>query len=377
MRMRRLLAFVCFIAFVPGAFAENLTDATRKLLAAGHLPESAMAGLNAELAVPPALVAAAKKEGVVRVQLQMSDQEFAAVSSVFAARYPGIKLEYLRGIGAQIQKALVAYKTGTIITDVIAAYESYEDEFRKAGLADLRSLPAYASLRDEMKTPDGVDGADKMNYWCTTYSTERVKAADLPKTWDDLLTSPRWRNGKLALASNAGQTFLPTLAVKLGDAWTKSFLDRLFGEVHPQLRKETLAATSKLISVGEFDLVVSVQDYVTERDAKRGMPVAAHCPEPVVATWGKLAVLAKSPNRDAALLYANWHMSREGQIAVYVYARQVPVNKALAGREFLPYPDEVLGKKILYRTDDVLRQQGRVTAMWSKYWQGSSGARMR
>jgi ABC-type Fe3+ transport system substrate-binding protein len=369
MRMRHLLAFVCFLAFVPTAFAENLTDATRKLLADGKLPESVMAGLDRELAVPASLVAAAKKDGKVRVQLQMSDREFAAVSAVFSARYPGIKVEYLRGIGAQTQKALVAYRTGTIVTDVIAAYDSRVDEFRAAGLAEVRGLPAYASLRDEMKTPEGTDGADKMNYWCTTYSTERVKAADLPKTWDDLLTSPRWRDGKLALASNAGQTFLPTLAVKLGPEWTKNFLDRLFGEVKPQLRKETLAATSKLISVGEFDLVVSVQDYVTERDAKKGVPVAARCPEPVVATWGKLGILKKTPYPNAALLYENWHMSKEGQIAAYVYARQVPVHRDLGGKEFLPYPDEVLGKKTLYRTDDVLAQQGRVIALWAKYWQ--------
>lgn len=377
MRMRPLLAFVCCVAFAPSAFSENLTSETRKLLAAGHLPESVMVGLDKELAVPDSLVAAAKKEGRVRVQLQMSEREFAATSRVFSARYPGIKLDYLRGIGAQTQKALVAYKTGNPITDVIAAYDSQVEEFRKAGLADVRGLPAYAGLRDEMKNAEGTDGADKMNYWCTTYSVDRVKPADLPKTWEDLLTSPRWRGGKLALASNAGQTFLPTLAVRMGDAWTTSFLDRLFGEVRPQLRKETLAATSKLISLGEFDLVVSVQDYVTERDAKRGIPVAARCPEPVIATWGKLGVLQGSPYRNAALLYENWHMSKEGQIANYVYARQVPVHRELGGREFLPYPDEILGKRTFYRTEDVLKQQGRITAQWVKRWQSASGASMR
>jgi iron(III) transport system substrate-binding protein len=354
--------------------AENLTGETRKLLSEAKLDASVMNGLDRELAVPATLVEAAKKEGKVRVQLQMSESEFARVAKVFQARYPGIELEYIRGIGAQTQKALVAYRTGTVIVDVIAAYDSRVEEFRAAGLADVRDLPAYAKLRDVMKTPEGTDAADKMNYWCTTYSPERVKKEDLPKTWDDLLTLPAWRSGKLAVASNTGQTLLPTLAVRLGDAWNENWLTKLFGEVKPQLRKETLAATSKLVSVGEFDLVFAVQDYITERDAKRGMPVAPHCPEPLVGTWGKLGIFKGSPHANAAKLCVNWHISKEGQIANYHFARQVPVHADLGTREFLPYPELILGKKVLYCTADVLREQPKVMATWRKYWENASGA---
>jgi iron(III) transport system substrate-binding protein len=355
------------------ASAENLTSETRKLLAAAKLDAAVMQGLDKELAVPAAMVEAAKKEGKVRVQLTLSATEFDNAFKVFAARYPGIEVEYSRGIGPQTQKALVAARTGNPITDVIATYDSRLDEFHKAGLLKVSDLPAYQSLREDMKTPSGVDAADKLNYWCTTYSSERVDKANLPKTWDDLLTIPAWRKGRLALATNAGQTFLPTLAIKLGDAWTTNFLDKLFHEVKPQLRKETLAATGKLIAVGEFDLVLAIQDYVTERDALKGIPVAAHCPEPVVAAWGKLGILKDTPYPNAARLYVNWHISKEGQIANYHYGRQVPVHAALDSREFMPYPEQIIGKKILYRTDDVLADQRRIITLWRKYWEGAGG----
>lgn len=364
----------CLLALLPPVVAaENLTPEIREVLKAEKLDESVMAGLDRELAVPSSLVAAAKKEGKLRIQLQMSDVEFAHVAKVFNARYPGIELSYRRGIGAQTQKVLVALRTGELITDVIAAYDSRVDEFRKAGLNKVSDLPAYKSLRPEMKTPGGTDAADKLNYWCSTYSKERVKTENLPKNWDDLLTIPAWRNQRLAVASNTGQTLLPTLAVRLGDAWTEKFLSTLFGVVKPQLRKETLAATSKLVSVGEFDLVFAVQDYITERDARKGMQVGAHCPEPVVATWGKLGILKGTPSPNAARLYVNWHISKEGQLANYHYARQVPVHAGLVSREFLPYPDEIIGKKILYRTDDVLKQTRRVVATWQKHWQEAGG----
>jgi iron(III) transport system substrate-binding protein len=360
------------VAGAQSASAENLTSETRKLLEAAKLDPAVLKGLDKELAVPDALVAAAKKEGSVRVQLTMSATEFAKTSKVFMARYPGIELEYRRGIGAQTQKALVAARTGTLITDVIATYDSRLDEFHKEGLLKVSDLPAYQSLRDDMKTSD-VDAADKINYWCTTYSSERVDKAKLPKTWDDLLTNPAWRNGRLALATNAGQTFFPTLAVRRGDAWAENFLDKLFHEVKPQLRKETLAAMGKLVAVGEFDLVLAIQDYVTERDALKGIPVAPHCPEPVIAAWGKLGIFKDTPHPNAARLYLNWHISKEGQIANYQYARQVPVHAALDSREFMPYPDQVIGKKILYRTDDVLAKQRQAIALWRKYWEGSGG----
>ena len=372
--MRVWLIAAVFIAFAVPCGAENLTPEAKKMLAEAKLPETVMDGLDKELAMPAAVVAAAKKEGKLRVQMQMSEQEFNAVSKLFKARYPGIDIEYIRGIGAQTMKVLVAYKTGTVTADVIAAYDSRAAEFREAGLVDIRDLPAYPSLRDEMKTKYGTDAADKMNYWCMTYSSERVKKAALPKTWDEVLTAPSMRGGKLGVASNTGQTLLPTLAVRLGDAWADNWLAKLFGEVKPQLRKETLAATSKLVSVGEFDVVFAVQDYVTERDNKRGMPVAAHCPEPVVGTWGKLGILKASPYVNAAKLYVNWHISREGQIANYIYARQVPVHVALWGRDFLPYPDEVMGKKLLFRTEDVLAEQPRIMAKWSQLWQSAGGA---
>jgi iron(III) transport system substrate-binding protein len=371
--MRTWLIVALCSGLATSAAAENLTAETKKLLADAKLPESVMAGLDKELAVPAGLYEAAKKEGKVRVQLQMSEQEFAQTSKVFKARYPGIELEYIRGIGAQTQKALIAYRTGSVIVDVVAAYDSRADEYRAAGLADVRDLPGYANLREEMKTPYGTDAADKMNYWCMTYSSDRVKKADLPKTWDELLNAPRLRGGKLGVASNTGQTLLPTLAVKLGEAWSENWQTKLFNEVKPQLRKETLAATSKLVSVGEFDVVFAVQDYVTERDNKRGMPVAAHCPEPIVGTWGKLGILKASPYLNAARLYTNWHISKEGQVANYHYARQVPVHAALWTRDFLPYPDEVMGKKMLYRTDDVLAGQPAVMQRWSHYWQSAGG----
>jgi hypothetical protein len=106
--MRFWLAALLIAGSAMPAAAENLTLETRKLLKDAGLEESVMAGLDKELGVPPAMVEAAKKEGKLRVQLQMSEQEFLGVSKIFKARNPGIVLEYIRGVGSQIMKVIVA-----------------------------------------------------------------------------------------------------------------------------------------------------------------------------------------------------------------------------------------------------------------------------
>jgi iron(III) transport system substrate-binding protein len=371
---RELIGLAIGLALALPAAADKLTPETEKILREMKLAPSLMDGLDKELAVPQAWIDGAKKEGKVAVGLQMGETEFAPVFRAFRARYPGIEYEYSRAIGPTHVRLLVAYKAGTVIADVVAAFDSRADEYHAIGMLDLRELPAYPGLRPEIRAMKGGDAADKGNYWCAMYSTERVKPADLPRTWDELLDNPRWRGGKIGVASNAGQTMLPTLQAHLGDAWANNWLTRLFGEVKPQLRKETLSAIAKLISVGEYDLGFAVQDYVIERDSKRGMAVGALCPEPVPLTWGKLGILAGTKRPNAAKLFTNWYLSREGQLASYHYAYQMPTHSALTGREFLPYPEQIVGKKVLYRDDAVLAQQPRVMEGWRKRWEAAGGA---
>ncbi len=374
-----VLAFSAAAALALPAHAEHFTDATKQLLKDAELPDTIMAGLDKELAVPDSMVEAAKKEGKVSVRLQMSDREFAKIFSVFQARYPGIEADYTRGIGrARTVAPLIAYKKGTVLSDVLSAYESALPEWRKMdGLLKINDLPAYAGLRNEMKTEAGTDGADKMNYWCMIYSPDRVKAENLPKTWDDLLTQKQWRNGRIGLASNAAHTWIPMLWGVYGDDWTHHYLDTLFNVVKPQLRKETLAAFGKLTAVGEFDAGMAVQPYVTRRDAKKGVPVAAHCPEPVPVTWGYLGVVKGTKHPNAAMLFLNWYESKEGQIANYQYANQVPVRTDLASKEFLPYPDQVLGKKLALRTEHLILTSGKAVGWFNSAWQKAGGKGVR
>lgn len=372
-----LFSVACLFSIALPADAENLTPKISTIFAEEKLDPSIMAGLDQELAVPSSLLDAAKKEGTVQICLQMSEQEFAGMSETFSARYPGIQLNYTRGIGRERAIGpLIAFQAGNYVTDVVAAYDTNYEDYRAANaLEKINDLPAYAHLWPEMKTKAGTDGADKMNYWCLSYSTQRVQPADIPKSWDDLVTNPRWKNGKIGMY-NASVAWLPQLREVNGEKWMVDFLTKLVNDMHAQYRKETLAATDKLISVGEFDIFAAVQDYVVDRDKRNGVPVAAECPSPIPASAGYIGIFRGSPHVNAAKLFVNWYLSKEGQIAAFHYARQVPVNIELKRKEFLPFPEQIEGKKIALRTEATLAEADHVGDIWEKIW-ASAGNKAR
>ena len=369
-RTTALAAAVSVLAL--SAHAENITPEVQKYLQAEKLDPAIMKGLDQELAISPALLAAAKKEGKIKIRLQMSDSEFAGLEKAFLARYPGFEIEYTRGIGRERAIApLVAFKNGNYVTDIVTAYESAIDDYRAAdALEKIDDLPAYKNLWPEMQTKARTDAADKLNYWCIGYAKERVKEAELPKTWDDVVNNPRWK-GKIGVY-NVSESWVPQLQAAFGEKWTENWLKKLTFDQKAQYRKETLAATSKMLSVGEFDIFTAVMDYIIDRDARKGVPVGAQCVEPIPASAGYIGIFKGSPRAAAAKLFINWYLSKEGQVAAYHHARAIPVHKDFrTEKAFLPYPDEIVGKKIVLRDEKVLQTAPKVAEMFRKTFEAS------
>lgn len=353
-----------------GAAADNVTPIVQQALAAEKLDPVIMKGLDEELKLPASLVAAAKKEGKIRIRLQMSDVEFSGVEKAFLARYPGFEISYTRGIGRDRAIApIIAFKAGKLVTDIVSAYESALPDYRKAdALIKIDDLPAYKNLWPEMQTKERTDAADKINHWCIGYSKARVKEADLPKTWDDVVNNPRWKT-RIGVYPVA-ESYLPPLRAAFGESWLVSWLHKLTVVQKAQFRKETLAATSKLLTLGEFDIFVSMMDYIVDRDARKGVPVGADCVSPIPTSAGYVGIFKGSPNVDAAKLFLNWYLSKEGQVAAFHYARAIPVHKDFRNvRGFLPYPEEIIGKKIAYRTAEILEEAPRSAELFRKAFQ--------
>jgi iron(III) transport system substrate-binding protein len=375
-RLRPILAVVPALGLaVAPAVAEQLTAADQEMLKDLKLQSSMLDGLDQELNIPQAWIDGSKKEGTVGVRLTMHPSRFEKVRKVFEARYPWIKVEFSRGIGqARALGPLLAFKRGTYVTDIVSSFEVLGAEYANANaLIDLRELPAAKSPRPEFNAQDGTALAYRLQHYCVAYGAKRVNKEELPKTWEDILTNTRWHNGKTGVAINVNTWLAPLWGVK-GEAWVRDYMDKLFNVVKPQIRKERLSTTPKLAALGEFDLTIPGGDFIVKGHQDDGVPVGFHCPAPAPVTAAWIGVLKGNPHPNASLIYVNWTLSKEGQLADNWGDNFLPSHKALQSREFLPFPDEILGKPEAPLTPAVLKQMPKITALWHEYWVKSGGS---
>ncbi len=347
------ISVVVALTLVPWYFvsAESLPEATQKILKKLKVDPSILSGIDKELNVPKEWIQGAKKEGAVKVRgTPARSREINDIFAPFKERYPFIKFDYT---GANREgrtvKTLMAYKSGRVLTDAVFSVGAFVNEFEKAkGLVDLRPLPALASVPDGLKATNGTwTGISKL-YWCISYNTRMVKDKDLPKGWKDLLTNSIWHNGNFALG-NRPNLFIGNLWMVNGEKWAKNFMNKLFSEVKPQLRKEGMNALTQLAAAGEFHGVAPSNYRRVFQMVQQGAPVSFHCPEPVPASTEEAVLLNNSPNPNAAKVMLNWLLSKEGQISRFGGGLWGPIHKDLNRKEFLPFADKILGKKLAFR----------------------------
>jgi iron(III) transport system substrate-binding protein len=370
MRSKSVAAVVAMaLAWSAPSLAADLPDATRTILSDLKLNESILAGLDRELTVPDGWVEGAKKEGAFRITGSWDPSQFRAMTAPFVARYPFVKPSYTRGsFNDRAIRPLMAFKEGRYIADIVSGIGGAMPRYVEAdALDDLRLLPNAGNGIPGMKNAEGRWIGIRIRYWCMSYNTNTVAKADLPATWDDLLTNPRWRSGRLALG-NLPQLWMLPLWGQKGQAWAEQYLQTLFKVVKPQIRKEGSNALLSLVMAGEFDAAIPSADYRLARYVAKGAPIAWHCPSPVPSAISEMAILKGSPNIHAARLFANWLLSKEGQIAQFHADNATPIHKDLQTRDFLSFPDEIAGKPLAFRNPELEDRDDELLALWNPLW---------
>jgi iron(III) transport system substrate-binding protein len=354
-----------------GASAADLPKATQAALNKLQLDGSILKGLDEELKVPQAWIdGAAKEEGVI-VLGTWRDKEFQGMQETFEKRYPSVKVRYNRtSTRARGMKLVISMREGRHIADVTTSIADVYGQFKKMKvLSDLRELPNFKNLAKGHAAPDGTWASFKLSVRCMSYNTNLVKKADLPKTWDDLLTNPRWRGGNLAL-SNHASAWLLALWSHNGEKWGQDFTRRLFEVVQPQQRKEGMSASTALTVAGEFHANIPGPERRAKTYADKGAPVGYHCPTPATMTLSQIVMFKQAKHKNSARIFINWLLSREGQILQYVASNSIPSHKDLQLKQFIPFADTIIGKESIVRDDELIGSDlhKAMTKTWNSHW---------
>ena len=269
------------------------------------------------------LLDAAKKEGTVAVYTSLNTKDSVPIKDAFEKKY-GIKLVLWRSSSEKVlQRAVTEARAGRHTVDVIETNGPEMEACYREKLLDEFWSPALKDLPPEAFPTHRHYVADRFNFFTIAYNTNLVKPEDVPNSYDDLLL-PKWTD-KIGL--EAGDTdWFGAMVTHMGEAKGLAWFRKL-ADQRPQIRTgHTLLA--ELVASGEIPLVAAIYNHNAERLVVKGAPIRWKALEPTFGRPNSIGVARRAPHPNAALLFADFMLSREGQELIKERNR-VPANRAV------------------------------------------------
>ena len=255
------------------------------------------------------LIRGAKKEAKVMFWSSMRIEDSKMLAAGFETKYPFVKVEIFRAGGEQIvNRAIAEQVAGATTYDVVNAFAL--KVLQKRGM-----LQPYAAS-EAIHYPAGYK--DTQNYWISLYSgynvisynTNLVPKTEAPKNWEDLL-DPRWK-GKMAM-DNEEYFWHAGMLRYWGQEKGRHYMEAL-NRQGLQFRSGGHGLLSDLMSVGEFPIIVVVYPDRIEQMKAKGQPVDwVKTTDPILVNLAPVGIAAKAPHPNAAKLFMNYSISKEGQ----------------------------------------------------------------
>ncbi len=254
------------------------------------------------------LAGRAREEGTLALYTSLATSESVPLTRAFEKKY-GIKVELWRSLSEQVvQRALNEARARRHNVDVVEtngpelealARERVTARFFSPYIAD---IPAWGVPAHRMWISDRVD------FFVVAFNTVKVRREELPATYEGFL-DPKWR-GRIGLEAT-DQEWLAGLAKHWGEKRALEFFRRL-AAMKPDVRKGHVLL-SEMVAAGEVP--VSLTNYASNADSmkRRDKPIDWKPVEPVIGRPQALGLAANAPHPNAALLFADFLLSPEGQ----------------------------------------------------------------
>jgi len=250
----------------------------------------------------------ARQEGTLVVYTSLATSESVPLTQAFEKKY-GVKVQLWRSLSDQVvQRALNEAKARRHNVDVIEtnapelealARERVTGRFFSPHTAD---IPSWGVPSHRMWISDRVD------YFVVAFNTAKVRREELPATYEGFL-DPKWK-GRIGLEAT-DQEWLAGLARHWGEKRALEFFRKLTA-MKPDVRKGHVLL-SEMVVAGEVP--VSLTNYASNADSmkRKDKPIDWKPIEPVIGRPQALGLAASAPHPNAALLFADFLLSPEGQ----------------------------------------------------------------
>ncbi|HEX6768107.1 MAG TPA: extracellular solute-binding protein [Candidatus Binatia bacterium] len=257
----------------------------------------------------PELINGAKKEGQVVFYASMEAPSAQRLTAAFERRHPYIKVEATRIGSERMATRLIAEaQARKVRADVVhqSAFDFYG--VLQKGLFDSYVSPERAAFPADYRDDKGLWVMASATLNVIAYNKKMVAAADAPKSfWD--LTSAKWKS-QLLMDDNESK-WMAGMMQYYGEAKTLELLKMLAAQ-DIQFRTGH-SSIQTLLAAGERAAVVVAFANGVDRLKKEGAPIEWIAPEPVIGLTFGTAVVKGAPHPNAARLFNDFLLSREGQ----------------------------------------------------------------
>jgi iron(III) transport system substrate-binding protein len=290
-------------------------------------------------AITPELIKAAQKEGSCNYYTSVDLPLAERLARAFEAKYPGVKVRVERS-GAERVFQRIGQEYGSKIhrVDVVNSSDAaHLIVWKDQGiLAPFVPEDVAKHFPAEHKDPDGTFSTFRLTLSPIAYNTSQVKAAEAPKSLNDLL-DPKWI-GRITKAhpSYSGTILTATYQISRDLGW--GFFEKLAKQKIMQLQSAT--DPPKKIVLGERMLAADGSEYVMLQEKEAGRPIEIVYPsEGTPLIVGPNAVFKAAPNPNAARLLHAWMCTPEcqqlsidhgGLRSVHALAKEKPGRTPLA-----------------------------------------------
>ena len=285
-----------------------------------------------------ALREAAGKEGKVLWYDSLPRDQGETILKEFQKAFPEVKVaEYLEVPGAQKTARLTQESTaGGPTADVNIDAASAAMGFAAKGFLNTADWKAAGVEMSEARTPNEYLIAVTTPLYGVLYNTNKVKDAEAPKTYDEMLDA-KWTGRIGTWARGIG---VATLAAEWGEERTLAFTTK-FAALKPKLYRSTYDAAAS-VGAGEIDLAYTIH-HTAVPTMEKGAPVKFLFVEPIPMNPLYASLLKHGRNPNAGRLLAVWLGSEAGGLAYEKVAKRG--NPFIASTETAKL---IKGKKLAY-----------------------------
>jgi iron(III) transport system substrate-binding protein len=278
------------------------------------------------------VLAGAQKEKRAVIYTSLNLKDSVPIVQAFEKKY-GVKIELWRSSSEKVlQRALTEARAGRFAVDGFELNGPEMEALYREGLLEEFYSPQIVNIPPQAIPKHRHYVADRLNFFTIAYNTKLVKPDEVPNSYQDLL-DPRWA-GRLGIEASEVDWF-GSMVKAMGEAKGLEFFRKL-AQQKPQVRTgHTLMG--ELVASGEIPLAASIYNHNAERLVASGAPIKWKALTPTFGRPNAVAVAKRAERPHAALLFADFMLSLEGQRLIKERNRVPASNKVDSSLNDFPY----------------------------------------